>query len=108
MICPSCRVDNVESSQFCGSCGASLFAPAEGVPATTGLAGRGSRLGASIVDALVVFVPYLALVFIQPILAALVFVGVFVYQIVILTRDGQTLGKKALHIRIVKVATGRN
>ncbi len=33
---------------------------------------------------------------------------VFVYQMVLLIKDGQTLGKKALRIRIVKMDTGEN
>ena len=108
MICPSCRVDNVEGSQFCGSCGASLDTLARAMPATLGLAARIARLGAIIVDFLVYVVPILAVLFINPVLAVLVFVVIFIYQMVILTKDGQTLAKKALKIRIVKVDTGLN
>ena len=38
----------------------------------------------------------------------LLLAAVFILQIVLLTKDGQTLGKKALGIRIVKVDTGLN
>jgi len=33
---------------------------------------------------------------------------VFLYQVALLTKEGQTVGKKALGIRIVKMDTGEN
>lgn len=79
-----------------------------GLPASIGLAGRGARLGAVIIDGLIAVIPYLILAFIAPTLGLLAFAAIFIFQIVLLTKDGQTLGKKALNIRIVKVDTGQN
>jgi uncharacterized RDD family membrane protein YckC len=90
------------------------------------LASRGSRLGASILDNLVVFVPallvMLLLVFIGqaagvgkdtvPIIMfgslGLLVLAIVVVQLYLLCKDGQTIGKKCLGIRIVKVETGEN
>ena len=36
------------------------------------------------------------------------FLVVFIYQMVLLTKEGQTVGKKPLGIRIVKMDTGQN
>ncbi len=87
------------------------------------LASRGSRLAASLIDGLAVVVILL------PALAALVFVGdndglspmggLFAalsviallgfagYQLFMLVREGQTLGKKAMNIRIVNYSDGQ-
>jgi uncharacterized RDD family membrane protein YckC len=80
------------------------------------LAGRGARLGAYILDAVVLgFIPGIVLLFSgigrgpdaspSPIglgLAGLFFLGVAVYQLWSLSVRGQTLGKKWLGIKIVK------
>ena len=79
-----------------------------GIPASFGLAGRGSRLGAVIIDGLIGAVAYLILVFVAPALGLLALATIFIFQMVLLTKDGQTLGKKVLGIRIVKFDTGRN
>ena len=87
------------------------------------LASRGSRLAASLIDGLAVVVILL------PALAAMVFVGenesisvmggLFAglsglallgfagYQLFMLVREGQTLGKKAMNIRIVNYSDGQ-
>lgn len=85
------------------------YSPADRVlPNSFGLAGRGSRLGAAIIDGLIGLVPYIVLVAVEPILGLLLLAGVFILQMFLLTKNGQTLGKKALGLRIVKVNTGEN
>jgi uncharacterized RDD family membrane protein YckC len=84
------------------------------------LAGRGARLGASILDGVVVgFVPGVIMVVAgvsvglsaQPegtpnllamAVAGLVFLGMAIYQIYLLSTKGQTLGKKWVGIKIVR------
>ena len=78
------------------------------LPNSFGLGGRGSRLGAAIIDGLIGLVPYIVLVAVVPILGLLLLAGVFILQMILLTKDSQTLGKKALGPRIVKVNTGEN
>ena len=80
---------------------------------------RLSRLGAALVDLLVAFAPLGCMVFLVPMLllsggsgAPLVFIvgtgvialAVVVTQIVLLVRNGQTIGKKALGIRMITSA----
>lgn len=77
------------------------------------LAGRWERLGAWVVDSLISWVPYLVTVLGERfpalvILGLLGLVGVFVIQLVFLSIDGQTIGKKVLKVKIVKVSTGKN
>ncbi len=79
-------------------------------------ASRLSRLGAFLVDALVGFAPLGALVLLVPMamlgggagmillfagLAVLISVAVLITQIVLLVRNGQTIGKKVLGIRMI-------
>ena len=134
--CVSCGTELQSDAQFCPACGtaappvqqpggppkqvqqpgavyqqpsAAYPTPADrDRPASLGLAGRGSRLSAVIIDGLIGVVPFIILIFISPNLGLLLLAGVFIYQMVLLTKSGQTLGKKALGIRIVKVNTGQN
>ncbi|MCH8350935.1 MAG: RDD family protein [Chloroflexi bacterium] len=115
MECPNCHTDNVEGARFCASCGSSLTsAGGPGIP-SVGLADRGSRLGAAIIDGIIFLVAVVLLAVLGPALAVigsvlggLGFIAIIIYQMVLLTKDGQTLGKKALGIRIVKRDTGEN
>jgi len=117
MECPSCHANNVEGASFCSSCGTSLT-PAR---AAAALAGRLARLGAAIVDGIVLVVPVAVFALVTPLLVhgprgemvASVFIPlslliVLMFQMVLLTKDGQTFGNKALGIRIVKMNTGEN
>ena len=81
------------------------------------LASRWSRLGAKMIDgplyifSLVAFVIVNHVLNIWPgfMLLAIIFGGVIpIVQIVLLTNDGQTIGKKIFNIRIVSVETGQN
>tara|TARA_B100000809_G_scaffold251729_1_gene285568 strand:+ start:1087 stop:1476 length:390 start_codon:yes stop_codon:yes gene_type:complete len=78
-------------------------------------------LGAFILDGFVYVIPPVILAVVTPLLVhgpggetvsgvfiVVAILIVFVYQMVLLIKDGQTLGKKALRIRIVKMDTGEN
>jgi len=82
-----------------------------------GLAGRGSRLAAVIIDGIIYGGSFVFLAISAALLRDMVFVifvalaipvAIFIYQMVLLTKYGQTLGKKALGIRIVKMDTQEN
>jgi len=117
MECPSCHANNVEGASFCSSCGTSLTS----ARAAEALADRLARLGAAVVDGIVLVAPVGVFAVVTPLLFhgpggktdASVFILlslliVLIFQMVLLTKDGQTLGKKALGIRIVKMNTGEN
>lgn len=76
----------------------------------TQMAGRGQRLMAAIVDGLIAaiayFVPLFFLNSIEIMLACIL--GVVVFQIYLLSKDGQSIGKKMLGIKIVKYDNGQN
>ena len=95
-------------------------------PAAAGsdaLASRGSRLAASLIDglaAVVILLPALASIFFVgeneslstmgiffAALSGIAFLGFAVYQLSMLVREGQTLGKKAMNIRIVNYSDGQ-
>lgn len=114
--CPNCGTANPDTALYCRNCG-QLMEPLEfpeqlqlapEVEELGILANRSSRLIASIIDLLIIGGPYVALFFIFFPLAVVYVLGLAVVQVVLLTVAGQTLGKKALDIRIVKVETGRN
>ena len=117
MECPNCHAGNAEGAGYCSSCGTSLTS----ARASANLAGRIPRLGAVILDGFIYLTPPVILAVVTPLLVhgpggetvAVVFILiaffiVFLYQILLLIKDGQTLGKKALRIRIVKMDTGEN
>ncbi|MEA2174122.1 MAG: hypothetical protein QOD00_1714 [Blastocatellia bacterium] len=90
------------------------------------LATRGSRLGAALLDGVFVVVPMmlgmLLIVVVGQAMAVahdtvpaamfavlgLIILAVLVVQLYLLSRDGQTIGKKCVGIRIVKAETGEN
>ncbi|HJS75504.1 MAG TPA: RDD family protein [Vicinamibacteria bacterium] len=87
------------------------------------LATRGSRLAASLIDgfaAIVILLPALAAVFFAganeslsgaamlfAALSGIAFLAFAVYQLSMLVRQGQTLGKKSMNIRIVNYSDGQ-
>ena len=64
MECPSCHANNVEGASFCSSCGTSLTS----ARAAEALAGRLARLGAAIVDGIVLVVPVAVFALVTPLL----------------------------------------
>ena len=115
MICSTCQTENGEGSQFCGGCGIQLPDMVPTIPGAAALAGRGARLLAAIVDGAITAVVVIFAVMIGAfgpdlfvILAVLAVAGLVIVQVILLTKDGQTLGKGALKIRIVKTSTGQN
>ena len=100
MKCANCNADNLPDAQVCANCGEDLPQP---------LATRGSRLWAAILDAFVIVIPFAILALVGQISLALIWAGaVTVIQFALLTRYGQTVGKKANGIHIEKIATGEN
>ena len=124
MFCSQCGSKNAEAAAFCASCGAPLSGKAGAAfepttspgPAGHKLAGRLSRLGAKILDGLALLMMYIfiAISFITdaPGAFALIFLlvglGILVMQVVWLAKDGQTIGKKLVGIKIVLASTGQN
>jgi uncharacterized RDD family membrane protein YckC len=41
-------------------------------------------------------------------IGGLAIIGIFIYQVYLLTTKGQSIGKQAVHIKIVKIDTGQN
>ena len=103
MECPNCHAGNAEGAGYCSGCGTSLTSASAQVNPNFGLAGRGDRFLAAIVDGVIYLVPYILIFAFDPVIGGLLLLAVFVYQIVLLTKDGQTVGKKAWGIRIVRM-----
>lgn len=75
----------------------------------TELAGLGSRLMAAVIDSAIVAAVYLVgLLMDAPTLLILGVVGIGLYQMYLLSTLGQTIGKKVVNIRIVKIDSGEN
>lgn len=121
MNCPRCKTENVQGSSFCSSCGTSLLEVGVPLVPSEYLAGRGSRLVAKIIDLFFWLVPFAllyllgrvlgedALVQVLFIIAAWIYgIAIFIVQAVLLSKLGQTIGKKVLNIRVVMVNTGYN
>jgi uncharacterized RDD family membrane protein YckC len=78
------------------------------------LAGRGERLVAKIIDTVIyIFGVIMVVIFflidgVLGTLALLSLLAIPIIQVVLLSKDGQTIGKKALNIRIVMVNSGQN
>ena len=94
MECPNCHAGNAEGAGYCSSCGTSLTSASAQMNPNFGLAGRGDRFLAAIVDGVIYLVPYILIFAFDPVIGGLLLLAVFVYQIVLPTKDGQTVGKK--------------
>ena len=112
--CPQCYTSNSDEALYCTACG-QLLVPYEPeqpeaaeAPPSQIFASRVSRLGASVIDGLIAGAGFLVLIYILPTLGLLVLLAIIAVQMILLTRDGQSLGKKALNIRIVVYRTGEN
>jgi uncharacterized RDD family membrane protein YckC len=83
-----------------------------GYGAQPSYANWGQRFLGTLVDGLVFLPPYLLIIFAQKtplivIIGVLVLFGLAVWQLIMEGRTGQTLGKKALGIRLLKEETGQ-
>lgn len=81
-----------------------------GVSADAPLAGRGARFGAVLIDGLLFLVPYLLIVFggkaessILVLVGGLAVLALAIYQIVKAVTTGQTIGKKLVGVKVVKL-----
>ncbi len=132
MFCHKCGIRAEASAMFCTKCGAALrneatiqptmapsFAPANesaDSAARSQLAERSTRLGAVILDFLIFMaclIPGIIVVSVSDAdggkgfgwaLIAVAWLGLAVVQIVLLVKHGQSLGKRVLGIRIVRVS----
>ncbi|MEZ5357461.1 MAG: RDD family protein [Candidatus Zixiibacteriota bacterium] len=81
----------------------------QAVRATWADAERGSRLLAAIIDAAIVFLIYgIAFSINEPMFVPFGIIGLVAYQGYLLTVFGQTIGKKVMNIKIVKIDTDEN
>ncbi len=101
MQCQSCGQDNPPGAQFCARCGAALIATAELHPTAVSLeySGFWIRLGAAIIDSLIISAAAAILVRLGP-SPFPIFVG-WLYLWLLTGHWGQTLGKKLLGIKVV-------
>ena len=115
MFCSNCGVPNDDGALFCANCGQPIANTSTTVNPGYTLATRPSRLGAKLIDIAVwvgagivvaiVFAASTLLGFLSLLVAG---VGIPIVQIALLARDGQTIGKKIVDIRIVSVEPGEN
>jgi uncharacterized RDD family membrane protein YckC len=114
MYCSNCGASNIGTAAFCANCGEALSRRGGASPPGQLLAGRGARLVAKIIDfaipligAIVIVIFFVFNIFLG-VISLLVLLSIPVVQVVMLSLSGQTIGKRALGIRIVKVDTGQN
>ena len=115
MFCTKCGESIEDGASFCANCGE----PIGGAPPPTAdshvLATRQDRFFAKLIDAalyaVAIAVAAIFLAVSTPLgvsLLARAILGIPIVQVVLLTMDGQTIGKKALNTRVVSVTTGLN
>ena len=115
MFCTKCGESIEDGASFCANCGE----PIGGAPPPTAdshvLATRQDRFFAKLIDAalyaVAIAVAAIFLAVSTPLgvsLLARAILGIPIVQVVLLTMDGQTIGKRFLDIRIVDVVTGQN
>ncbi len=117
MRCPRCGQENHADDRFCERCDAPLGGGRAISRPDLVLADRTSRVAAKVID-----LPFTAASILAASLApasmpgseavqlGLILVGVFgmIAQAALLSRDGQTIGKKVMKLKIVRADTGRN
>ena len=114
MFCSTCGTSNIDGAAFCSNCGDPISRVVGESPPWGLLAGRAPRLAAKLIDAAVYIVGIIIVVIFflindtLGVLSILSLLAVPIAQVVLLSKDGQTIGKKALDIRIVMVATSQN
>ena len=115
--CPRCDADNHTDARFCQRCDAALGGGVVLPARDLVLANRASRLVAKVIDAPFTMASLLVARLLQSVWPeaeqlqlVLILLGVFgmMAQAALLSTDGQTVGKKVLRIRVVRVDTERN
>lgn len=118
-FCADCIV-NIRNEPFCGACKTEkLLDLQSGYTAGLQLAPLGNRFAAMFIDGLIIYVPTMALLFVAVFALAgthnedavivamfsvliLWWIGTLVYEALLLARNGQTLGKRIMHVRVVR------
>lgn len=114
MFCPNCGTSNIDDATFCSNCGNPMSRTSGTALPQHLLAGRATRLIAKIIDVAILIAGIIFVVIfflidnVLGVLSLLSLLAVPILQIVLLSKDGQTVGKKALNIRIVMVTTSQN
>ena len=116
MKCPNCGSENPTEARFCSRCatylGGTVYVPI----AELVMAKRTTRLAAWIIDAplspasvlIAMYLPALPGSGFIPTALVLAAVVAIPIQVALLSRYGQTIGKRALGLRIVRIETGLN
>ncbi len=123
MKCPYCGAENPTEASFCSRCAAHLGGASVVPLAELVLAKRTTRLAAWIIDVpfspasflIAMYLPALpgsgfiatALMLVATALRLVAVVAIPI-QVALLSRYGQTIGKRALGLRIVRIETGLN
>jgi len=106
-----------EDAAFCTNCGAKVDMSQQSAFVPVVLAGRGARMGAVILDTILVLVPYAFLLLgavnkdllaVAWVFAGIGWMAVVTVQVYYLTSIGQSIGKRCLDIRIVRLETDEN
>ncbi len=108
MICPGCGHENPAVARFCAKCGSALSAEspaADPAAPSSDFAGFWIRLVAWIIDSLVVGFALQFITFFNPSFGTLLLlwvVGPWVYYVTLTGIRGQTLGKMALGLMVIR------
>ena len=115
MFCTKCGESIEEGVASCSNCGGPVGGTPPDPTVAHVLATRQDRFFAKLIDVALyvgaIIVATGLIVFSRPLgitAMVLALVGIPIVQVVLLSRDGQTIGKKFLEIRIVDFETGEN
>ena len=116
MSCPRCDTENHRDARFCSRCETPLGGGVDLPPPGLVLANRTTRLLAKIIDAPFTVLSILIARYAVPdslpgeVALTMIMLGVvgMIVQTALLSSDGQTIGKKVMKIKIVRVDSDRN